>query len=98
MMYRQVRRGVPVFSRIIKVHENESGDVVDVNGDYYPIPDNLAITPALSPRDAGRMARAPTCRGHWFAPRANPATGGLEADAAGAFWPTWQHSLLSSYS
>ncbi|UCC30549.1 MAG: hypothetical protein JSU86_20410 [Phycisphaerales bacterium] len=49
MMYRQVRRGVPVFSRIIKVHDNESGDVVDVNGDYYPIPDNLAITSAISP-------------------------------------------------
>jgi len=35
--YQQLHAGVPVFSGTLKVHQNAAGDIICVNGRYYPI-------------------------------------------------------------
>ncbi len=48
----------PVFSGILKVHQNRRGEIVCVNGDFYPIPKLLDVTPGLSVREAIAIAGA----------------------------------------
>ena len=56
--YRQVHRGVPVFSGILKVHQDETGAVIAANGQFYPISPKLDLHPVLEPAAAGRVAAA----------------------------------------
>ena len=55
--YRQVHQGVPVFSGILKVHQNREGAVVAANGDFYPIPAGLDVLPKLTAQEAASVAR-----------------------------------------
>jgi Zn-dependent metalloprotease len=56
--YRQVHRGLPVFTGVIKVHQDPAGAIIAANGDFYPIPDKLVLQPALGPAQAAAIARA----------------------------------------
>ncbi len=46
--YRQAYKAIPVFSGILKVHENATGDVVAANGDVYPIVLKGQTSPTLT--------------------------------------------------
>jgi bacillolysin len=46
--YRQVHQGVPVFSGVLKVHQDAAGRVLAANGDFYPLPKKLTTVPSLS--------------------------------------------------
>ncbi len=50
----QVHRGVPVFSGVIRVHQDSAGRVVAANGDFNPIDAQLDVRPSL-PSDAAVM-------------------------------------------
>ncbi len=54
--YRQVHAGVPVFSGVLKVHQDEAGRVVAANGDFYPIEPGLDLVPASDPTTAIAVA------------------------------------------
>ncbi len=54
--FRQVHGGVPVFSGMLRVHENEFGQVVAVNGDFYPIRSKLRLVATLSAEQAAAVA------------------------------------------
>ncbi len=56
--FQQVHHGVPVFSGLLHVHQNAAGEVICVNGRYYPVSDKLAVAPALSSDAAEATARA----------------------------------------
>jgi Zn-dependent metalloprotease len=56
--YRQVHHGVPVFSGILKVHQDQTGAVIAANGKFYPLSPKLDLHPALEPAAAGRIAAA----------------------------------------
>jgi len=53
--YSQMHLGIPVFSGVVKVHQDAAGQVVAANGDFYPIPAGFEVEPTL---DAGAAARA----------------------------------------
>jgi len=54
----QVHRGVPVFSGVLKVHQDADGQVIAAFGDVYPIGEGYEIEPLVDARTAGRMALA----------------------------------------
>jgi Zn-dependent metalloprotease len=64
--YRQVFKGVPVFSGALKVHQNAKGEVIASNGRFYPIKPTTIVTPTLD-ADAGALAAAKVL---WDAPKA----------------------------
>jgi Zn-dependent metalloprotease len=56
MTYAQIERGVPVFSGVLKVHQEPAGRIVAVNGRTYPIPRKLSIAPAIDAQRAAAIA------------------------------------------
>ena len=56
--YSQVHRGVPVFSGVLKVHQDAAGRVVGTNGDFYPISAKLDLVPSLEADAALAVATA----------------------------------------
>ncbi|HRR86142.1 MAG TPA: M4 family metallopeptidase, partial [Phycisphaerae bacterium] len=54
--YRQYHKGVRVFGGVVKVHEDAAGRVYAANGDFLPVPDDLAVTPVVKPADAEAAA------------------------------------------
>ncbi|UCE59012.1 MAG: M4 family metallopeptidase [Phycisphaerales bacterium] len=62
--YRQVHRGIPVFSGTLKLHQNADGGFIAANGDFYPIPDRLNPVPALPPQTAAAAAKAKIAAGN----------------------------------
>lgn len=54
--FNQVFNGIPVFSGILKVHQNAAGDIMSVNGRYYPISPKLSTTPVIDSADADLTA------------------------------------------
>lgn len=56
--YNQVHRGVPVFSGVLKVHQDRNGGFRAANGDFYAIPDKLNVQPGLSGEQGIARARA----------------------------------------
>ena len=56
--YQQIHRGIPVFSGLLKVHQDAQGQVVAANGDYYPLPAGLNTVPAISADEAEVIAKA----------------------------------------
>jgi len=65
--WQQTYAGVPVFSGILKVHQDADGWVLAANGDFYPIKPSLDVVPAFGAEDAVRRAEeryAHAWRGH----------------------------------
>jgi Zn-dependent metalloprotease len=56
--YHQVHLGVPVFSGVVKVHQDAWGRIVAANGDFYPIKPTLSTTPSLTVDEAVSQAIA----------------------------------------
>jgi Zn-dependent metalloprotease len=56
--FRQVHRGVPVFTGELKVHQDAGGGVLAVNGDFYPMDEKLSTQPNLDADSALTIARA----------------------------------------
>jgi len=56
--FSQVHRGVPVYSGIVKVHQNLAGEFIAANGDFYLLPETLKTAPALAAAEAARIALA----------------------------------------
>lgn len=56
--YTQVHKGVPVFSGVLKVHQDGAGGVRAANGDIYSIPDKLNTTPTWSLDQVTDLGRA----------------------------------------
>jgi|GEM_PF-2890362 len=54
--YKQVHKGVPVFSGMLKVHQNATGAIIAANGDFYPIPANFDTKPGITAKVAGQVA------------------------------------------
>jgi Zn-dependent metalloprotease len=54
--YQQLHEGIPVFSGILKVHQDVDGEVLSAAGRYYPLPAKLELTPALTEADAEWLA------------------------------------------
>ncbi|MHC4696413.1 MAG: IPTL-CTERM sorting domain-containing protein [Planctomycetota bacterium] len=54
--YQQVHQGVPVFTGVLKVHQDALGQVIAANGDFYPIPSRLNVTATTDPDEAGGIA------------------------------------------
>lgn len=50
--YQQHFNGVDVFSGVLRVHQDAAGDLVAINGDFYPIPPRLDTTPAITEDEA----------------------------------------------
>ena len=61
--YQQVHEDVPVFSGVLKVHQNARGEVTAANGDFYPIKRKIDVTPTLTVEDAVASATARIHRG-----------------------------------
>ena len=55
--YRQVYRGVPVYSGIIYVHQNALGEFVAANGHFHPLKSPLNMNPTLNATQAEVIAR-----------------------------------------
>ena len=56
--YEQVHDGIPVYSGVLKVHQNAAGGVTAANGDFYPISFKLNTTPRLDGASAVQIALA----------------------------------------
>lgn len=54
--YRQYHKGVRVFGGVVKVHEDTAGRVYAANGDFLPVPEDLAVTPVVKMADAEAAA------------------------------------------
>ncbi len=61
--YRQYHKGVRVFGGVVKVHEDAAGRVYAANGDFLPVPDDLAVTPTVKIADAEAAAIRSVKRG-----------------------------------
>ncbi|MEK6675732.1 MAG: M4 family metallopeptidase [Planctomycetota bacterium] len=55
--YQQMHDDIPVFSGMLKVHQDSIGQVTAANGDFYPIPAKLLTTPRLTADAAVAGAR-----------------------------------------
>ena len=56
--YLQIHNGVPVEgTRIIAQADKDTGDIVDVTGDYVEIPDDLSMEMSISFEDAKQLVR-----------------------------------------
>ncbi len=56
--FQQVHRGVPVFSGVLKLHQNAAGQVVAANGHFRTIKPGLVVTPSIDEKVAANAARA----------------------------------------
>lgn len=56
-VYRQVHRGVPVFSGVLKAHQNAAGQYTAISGEFYPISDKINVNPSTTSHAAGALAR-----------------------------------------
>ncbi len=54
--FQQLYKGVPVFSGIVKVHQNKEGQVLAVNGNTYDIKQGLPREASLTPFEAESVA------------------------------------------
>ncbi|MBI5762538.1 MAG: M4 family metallopeptidase [Planctomycetes bacterium] len=54
--YEQVYSGIPVFSGIVKVHQDAAGDISSVNGRFYRISAKLEVTPLIDGAAAEQIA------------------------------------------
>ena len=54
----QVHQGVPVFSGMLKIHQDAAGRIVAANGDFYPIGAKLSVVPAITKDQAAGAAAA----------------------------------------
>ncbi|MBK8269619.1 MAG: M4 family metallopeptidase [Planctomycetes bacterium] len=48
--------GVPVFSGVLKVHQNAAGELMSINGRYYAISPKLSVTPEIDASMAEQIA------------------------------------------
>ncbi len=55
--FKQVYRGIPVFTGVLKVHQNAVGGVTAANGDFYKIPANFNVNPSVTSEVAIALAR-----------------------------------------
>lgn len=55
--YQQVRNGVPVFSGILKIHQNAGGQIIVANGRFYPDVIKVNVTPTIKQSEAVAAAR-----------------------------------------
>ncbi len=55
--FRQIHKGVPVFTGMLKVHEDFTGATLVVNGHFFPIPDKLDVVPSLDKAAAVKAAK-----------------------------------------
>lgn len=53
--FEQVHGGVPVFSGMLKVHQNDRGEVLAINGDFHPVAAKLGTVPTI-PQAAAEAA------------------------------------------
>ncbi|MEE8170260.1 MAG: M4 family metallopeptidase, partial [Phycisphaerae bacterium] len=56
--FEQVHHGIPVFSGVLRIHQDAAGQVVAANGDIYPISPKLGTVPTLTADDAAIFALA----------------------------------------
>ncbi|MHC4697891.1 MAG: M4 family metallopeptidase, partial [Planctomycetota bacterium] len=56
--FQQVHAGIPVFSALLRIHQDSNGHVVAANGDFYRIPAWLNPEPVLSSDAAAMIAEA----------------------------------------
>ena len=54
--YQEVYFGVPVFGAGLIVHQRETGEITDANGDFFPIPPALDPVPTLDRDTAAQIA------------------------------------------
>ncbi|MBX3396319.1 MAG: M4 family metallopeptidase [Phycisphaerae bacterium] len=54
--YQQLHAGVPVFSGDLKVHQNAAGQIMSVNGRFYPLSTKLPVNAKLTADDANLVA------------------------------------------
>ncbi len=54
--FRQVHRGIPVFSGMLKVHHGLDAQVTAANGEFHLIPDKLRTVPNVTAKQAGELA------------------------------------------
>ncbi|MHC5110319.1 MAG: M4 family metallopeptidase, partial [Planctomycetota bacterium] len=55
--FQQVHQGVEVFSGVIKIHQDVTGQVYAANGDFHPIPAKINVAPTLDGKQAADVAR-----------------------------------------
>lgn len=54
--YQQVLNGVEVFSGLLKVHQNDQGEIIAANGDFYRIKEDINTTPTITQDQATMIA------------------------------------------
>lgn len=55
--YHQIHKGVPVFSGVLKVHEDATGTIIVANGDFYPSATKVKTVPSLQAATAIAIAQ-----------------------------------------
>ena len=50
--FQQVQAGVPVFSGVLKIHQDDAGRFLAVNGRFYPVSPSLPTIPTLTAKEA----------------------------------------------
>lgn len=55
--YAQVYQGIPVFSGVLRLHQDAAGAFIAINGNFRRIPGDLGVMPKVSPDDALKAAR-----------------------------------------
>ncbi len=56
--YHQMHNGVRVFAGVLKVHQDPNGAFTAANGDFFPVPQKLSVTPSVTVDRAEKVARA----------------------------------------
>lgn len=56
--FEQVHHGVPVFAGVLKLHQDERGRFISINGRFRKIPDTLELVARIAPDQALTAARA----------------------------------------
>jgi Zn-dependent metalloprotease len=56
--YQQVHQGVPVFTGVLKLHQDAAGQVLAANGRFYPIKSTFDTKPTIDELAAQKIARA----------------------------------------
>ncbi len=54
--YDQVYSGIPVFSGVVKIHQDQFGNISSMNGRFYPISAKLDVTPLIDATTAEQIA------------------------------------------
>ncbi|HQA46709.1 MAG TPA: hypothetical protein PK579_19355, partial [Phycisphaerae bacterium] len=55
--YKQMHNGVPVFTGVLRVHQDAAGRFRAANGRFFPLPEKLSTTPKLTADQAEAVAR-----------------------------------------